>query len=144
MRTYHVFNDHKLIFRFSSNHFESGLGFELEYESINVSQWTYGSGICGGNFTTQNGIFTSPSYPDNYPDNTDCIYSISQPNGTVIMLNFLSMDIESCSGWWCADNCPDYLEIRDGPSDDSSLLGKLCGSEIPAPIQSSQNQLWMK
>ena len=139
MRTYHVFNDHKLIFRFSSNHFESGLGFQLEYESTNVTQWTYGSGICGGNFTTQNGIFISPSSPDNYPHNTDCIYTISQPNGTVIMLNLLSIDIEShitCSY--------DYLEIRDGPSDDSPFLDKLCGSEIPAPIQSSQSQMWMK
>ena len=139
MRTYHVFNDHKLIFRFSSNHFESGLGFELEYESTNVSQWTYGSGICGGNFTTQNGIFISPSSPDNYPHNTDCIYTISQPNGTVILLNFITMNIESHS------TCGfDYLEIRDGPSDDSPFLDKLCGSEIPAPIQSNQNQLWMK
>ena len=142
MRTYHVFNDHKLIFRFSSNHFESGLGFELEYESTNVSQWTYGSGICGGNFTTQNGIFISPSSPDNYPHNTDCIYTISQPIGTVIMLNLLSMDIESHST--CASCASDYLEIRDGPSDDSTLVGKLCGSVIPAPIQSTQNQMWMK
>ena len=93
------------------------------------------AGAYGGNFSDQNGIIYSPSYPSIYPDNADCTYTISQPNGHVILLNFLSMDTEECY---------DYLEIRDGPSDVSPLLGKLCGSEIPAPIQSSQNQLWMK
>ena len=108
-----------------------------------MSLWSYNFGACGDSFTTPNGIITSPSYPDNYPDNADCIYSISQLNGTVIMLNLLSMDIEMDieMHWDCGY---DYLEIRDGPSDDSTLLDKLCGSEVPAPIQSSQNQLWMK
>ena len=132
------------ILRLFSNYFASGHGFQLKHESTNVTpQMIYRMGElgeCGGTFTTLlSGDITSPSYPDYYPHNTDCIYTISQPNGTVIMLNLLSIDIEShitCSY--------DYLEIRDGPSDDSPFLDKLCGSEIPAPIQSNQNQLWMK
>ena len=132
------------ILRFFSNYVASGLGFQLAYESTNVSQWSYGSGACGGNFSTLNGILASPSYPDNYPNNADCIYTISQQTGTVILLNFLSMDIQICTHNWCDPCFFDYLEIRDGPSADSSLLERLCGSEIPAPIQSSQNQLWMK
>ena len=100
-------------------------------------------GFCGGNFTDANGHFSSPSYPNYYPANTDCTYTISQPTGTVILLNFLSMDIQKY--WYTDYYCYDYLEIRDGPSDDSPILGNLCGSEIPdPPIQSSQNQLWMK
>ena len=126
-------------FRFFSNYIASGLGFQLEYESTNVSHWTYNFGACGGAFTTPNGVLTSPSYPGNYPDNADCIYAISQPTGTVILLNFYSMDVGSHSV--CIY---DYLEIKDGPLADSPLLDKLCGSEIPASIQSSQNQLWMK
>ena len=117
------------------------MGFQLEYESTDASQWTFRIGACGGSFTTPQGIFTSPSYPENYPDNADCIYTISQPTGTVILLNFLSMDIDD--GGYSACNL-DYLEIRDGPSVDSTVLGKLCGNEIPDPIQSSQNHLWMK
>ena len=98
-------------------------------------------GECGGTFTTLlSGDITSPSYPNNYPDNTDCIYTISQSAGTVILLNFLSMDIYIHYRTCGYDN----LEIRDGPSGDSPLLGKLCGSDIPDPIQSNQNQLWMK
>ena len=132
--------------RFFSNYFASGFGFQLEYKSTNVShsKWSYMVDECrdDGYFSTTGGILASPSYPDYYPDNADCIYTISQPTGTVILLNFFSMDMEY-DDIWCG-GCCDYLEIRDGPSDDSPLLGKLCGSDIPAPIQSTQNQLRMK
>ena len=93
----------------------------------------------GGFNSSYGGIITSPSYPNNYPPNTDCTYTISQPTGTVILLNFLSMDIDYDS------SCDyDYIEIRDGPTAGSPLLDKLCGNEIPASIQSSQNQLWIR
>ena len=104
-----------------------------------MSQWIYNIGECGGSFTAPNGILSSPSYPDNYPDNANCVYTISQPAGTAIVLTLHTMDINY------SNTCTfDYLEIRDGSSAASPLLGKLCGSEIPAPIQSSQNQVWMK
>ena len=66
------------------------------------------------------------------------------PSGTVILLNFLKMDIPKCIHWRCEPCDYDYFEIRDGPSADSHILDKLCGSDIPAVITSSQNQLWMK
>ena len=104
---------------------------------------TYRIGECGGSFTTPNGFLTSPSYPENYPSNAHCVYTISQPTDTVIVLTFHSMDIEEPpSGYLCEQY--DYLEIRDGSSAAPPLLGKLCGIEIPAPIQSTQNQVWMK
>ena len=105
---------------------------------------THRIGQCGGIFATPNGILTSPSYPDNYPSYADCVYTISQPTDTAIVMTFHSMDIEigfANRVWTCRW---DYLEIRDGISAASPLLGKLCGNEIPAPIQSSQNQVWMK
>ena len=132
-----------LFFRFFSNYFGSGSGFQLEYESTNVSLWTIRMGECGGSFTTPNGILTSPSYPSHCPDNADCIYTISQPTGTVILFKFLSMDIYT--DYWdplCAFR--DYLEIRDGPQADSPRLAKLCGRYIPDDIQSGQNHLWIK
>ena len=129
--------------RFTSNFNENGGGFQLVYESSQVLKWSYNGGACGGSFTTPNGILTSPSYPDNYPNKANCNYTISQPNGTAILLNFMSMDIQRHEE---DKNCfiKDYLEIRDGPTKASSLWkDKLCGSDIPAPIQFSQNQLWM-
>ena len=127
------------IARFISNYFEGGLGFKLKYESTKTSPWSYNFGACGGNFTNSNGILTSPSYPDNYPDDAECVYAISQPTDSAIKLTFRSMDIEEYYG-----DCYDYLEIRDGPSADSPLVDKRCGNEIPPPIQSSHNQMWIK
>ena len=127
--------------RFTSNYWDSGLGFQIGYESSDVTLWSYSS--CGGSFTTPYGILTSPSYPDKYPANADCVYIISQPTDTTIVLTFHRMDIHmsrSSSHFYCDH----YLQIRDGSSAASPLLGKLCGYEIPAPIQSTQNHVWMK
>lgn len=43
------------------------------------------------------------------------------------------------------DSCAyDYLEIRDGPTEDSPLIGHFCGYEKPEDIKSSSNKVWMK
>ena len=129
------------ILRFKSNYFKSGLGFQLRYESTNVAplMLTNKTGQCGGTFLTPNGILTSPSYPGLYPDISECVYTISRPNGTVILLDFLSMDIE----YDIACNY-DYLEIREGSSEASPLLDKVCGSKVPVPIKSTKSNIWMK
>ena len=119
------------------------MGFRLKYQSTDEApQVVYRMGElgeCGGTYTFPYGLITSPSYPRKYPINADCVYNISQPNGTVILLNFLTMDIESGS------SCNyDYLLIKDGPSEDSPLLDRLCDKKIPDPIQSTNNTIWMK
>ena len=111
----------------------------MRYEITNTSTWSFNSGTCGGNFTTSSGRLTSPSYPGPYPNSEDCIYTISQLEGTHINIKFISMDIEKHSA--CGY---DYLDIRDGNSEESSLMEKLCGNEIPDPIQSTENHVWMR
>ena len=87
----------------------------------------------------------SPSYPNSYPPARDCNYIISQPNGTVVYITVIIMDII------CQDLSPgsDYIEFRDGMSQDSPLIGRFCGNgkNIPASMQTTQNHLgirWMK
>ena len=146
---YVIMNDfnHQFFFciRFFSNYLGGGLGFQLAYESTNAFHEGMANTFddCGGYFSSTNGTLYSPSYPDSYPSNMHCIYTINQPTGNIIQLNFLNFEImlvhwghTMCSG--------DFLEIRDGPSSGSPLLEKLCGSTIPAPLQSSQNRLWMR
>ena len=98
------------------------------------------SGTCGGNFTIPHGILTSPSYPDTYPNKMNCVYAITQPTGTAILLNVITINTERLL---------DILEIRDGPSEASPRLAEISGinnrgSGIPTTIRSSQNQLWIK
>jgi len=97
--------------------------------------------VCGGTWTIPTGVITSPYFPSNYPSGRECIYQIEQPAGVTITLNFLEFDIES------HDECQyDYLEVRDGDNENSTLVGRFCGdpTTIPAPIQSTHNYLWLK
>ena len=98
---------------------------------------TYRIGACGGSFNTPKGILTSPSYPRNYPDNADCIYTISQPVAPYISISFLHMDLD------CEGRPADYVELRDGDSEESPLMGSFCGdrSNVPAVMQTTQNHL---
>ena len=121
--------------RFKSNYFKSGKGFQLRYESTTSEpQMTCRRGMCGGNFTTKNGVFTSPAYPENYPINADCIYNIKLPIGNYILLNFSCLDIK----------CHDHLEIRDGPTDVSYIKHELCGKNVPSVVISTTNQVWLR
>lgn len=43
------------------------------------------------------------------------------------------------------DTCAyDYLEVRDGNSENSPLIGHFCGYDKPDDITSTSNILWMK
>ena len=97
---------------------------------------------CGGNYSDANGILTSPSHPNLYPHLVNCVYLISQPNDTFVKLTFMTMDI-ICHGLVTGS---DYIEIRDGHSEDSPLMGKFCGnsSNVTSFVQSTQNHLRLK
>ena len=95
--------------------------------------------VCGGTFTNETGIITSPLHPNEYPKNAECDYLISQQNGTFINLTLEALDIEelpSCSG--------DFLEIRDGFSLESRAIGKFCGTDVTMSLQSTQNYLRLR
>jgi len=96
---------------------------------------------CGGTFTLPTGEITSPYFPSNYPNSRECVYVVEQPPGVTITLNFEEFDVES------HDECRyDYLEVRDGDNENSSVIGRFCGdpTTIPAPIRSTHNFLWLK
>ena len=97
----------------------------------------YSSGLCGGELTQANGHLSSPSYPKHYTPNEDCVYTISQPNGTFLKLMVQEFNLVD---WHCSD----FLEIRDGNSEESALIGKFCGENIPALIQTTQSKVWIR
>ena len=100
---------------------------------------TSSSATCGGSYGSLSGAIESPSYPNPYPDNADCIYTISLPTGTVIGLSTEVFNVE-----YVSDCRYDSLEIRDGGSEYSPSLGKFCGTDLPSSIQSTQNHMWMR
>nr|XP_020016661.1 cubilin-like [Castor canadensis] len=132
-----------LTFQFSSDSSVSGRGFLLEWFAIDVpgdSSPTIATGACGGYLTTGDlPIFLfSPGWPENYYNAVDCTWLIYAPDSTV-ELNILSLDIEPHRT--CAY---DRLMIRDGDNSRAQQLAVLCGREIPGPIRSTGEYMFIR
>ena len=81
---------------------------------------------------TAEGVLSSPNYPGKYPNNHKKTKTIQGGPGTVLVVEFTAFDVESHA------SCRvDYLKIRDG--DGTTLMGKTCGSSLPAKIISNTN-----
>ena len=84
-------------------------------------------------------IFQSPSYPGTYDLNLNCTYLFKARKDHRIELAFSSFDLEGASPQ-CSN---DYIVVRDGPNEKSTLINKFCGTKEPAPIISSTNLLYV-
>ncbi|CAG9816798.1 unnamed protein product [Phaedon cochleariae] len=107
-------------------------GFLASYTTIEEEN------VCGGHYFTAAGVIKSPGYPESYPVNRECSWTINVMPGQQIMLNITDFDIEPYSG--CRY---DWLEIRNGGTSASPLIGKFCGKTIPKQIPSHANKLYL-
>ncbi|XP_023561215.1 cubilin [Octodon degus] len=92
---------------------------------------------CGGQLTGE-GVIRSPFYPNAYPGERTCRWTIYQPQGQVVLLNFTGFGV----GTFNLCNT-DYVEIGS-----SSVLGasentQYCGNQIPSLITSVHNVLYV-
>ncbi|XP_006992477.2 tolloid-like protein 2 [Peromyscus maniculatus bairdii] len=123
-----VSSDSRLWVEFRSSSSILGKGFFAVYEAM-----------CGGDITKDAGQIQSPNYPDDYRPSKECVWRITVADGFHVGLTFQSFEIER------HDSCAyDYLEIRDGPTEESALIGHFCGYEKPEAVKSSANRLWVK
>ena len=76
---------------------------------------------CGGELFAQNTaqVITSPFYPEPYPGGLECVYIITAPQGQIISLEVVELDLKSDK---------DFIYLRDGPGSSYPLLAKLTGS----------------
>ncbi|XP_063217252.1 protein tolkin-like isoform X2 [Bacillus rossius redtenbacheri] len=104
-------------------------GFSAHYEAV-----------CGGELSAElNGHLESPNYPEDYQPNKECIWKISAPEDYQVALKFQSFEVEN------HDNCVyDYVEVHDGHSLESPVLGTFCGYKLPSDIHSTRNKLLVK
>ncbi|XP_057337332.1 cubilin-like isoform X2 [Microplitis mediator] len=108
------------------------------FASDDMFQATYSvlNSACGGSYLSEAGTISSPSYPDSYPLNAECVWELNTSPGNRISLTFSDFDIES------SPSCNrDYLEIRED-SAVGQLIGAYCGNTID-PIASNA-RLWLK
>lgn len=92
-----------------------------------------------GNLTTYKGILMSPGFPQSrYEPRTVCTWMITAPRGGHVKLAITSMELEYCSFCRC-----DYVEVRDGPTANSQLIGRFCDTER-ANLYSEGRHMWVK
>ncbi|XP_014300153.1 bone morphogenetic protein 1 [Microplitis demolitor] len=104
-------------------------GFGANYEAV-----------CGGDVTLETvGHLESPNYPEEYQSSKECVWRLTVPQDYQVALKFQSFEIEN------HDNCVyDYVEVRDGHTPDSPLIGLYCGYKAPPDLRSTGNKLFVK
>lgn len=123
----YISETNSVLIKFKSDWSTSHGGFQLTYKIV-----------CGGSFSEDNGIITSPLFPQTYEADRVCQYSIQAPVGKAIILEFQDFDVESSS------ECDyDYVEIFDGHDANSTSKGQYCGENKPPQIISTFNALWL-
>ncbi|KAM6182234.1 LOW QUALITY PROTEIN: scavenger receptor cysteine-rich domain-containing protein DMBT1 [Erethizon dorsatum] len=74
---------------------------------------------CGGFLSQSSGLFSSPFYPGNYPNNARCVWDIEAPNNYLVTVIFMDVQLEGGCNF-------DYIEVFDGPHHSSPLISKIC------------------
>nr|XP_021507855.1 tolloid-like protein 1 [Meriones unguiculatus] len=94
---------------------------------------------CEQKIHSPSGLITSPNWPDKYPSRKACAWAISAIPGHRIKLAFNEFEVEQHQE--CAY---DHLEVFDGETEKSPILGRLCGSKIPDPLMATGNQMFIR
>ncbi|MCX6327753.1 MAG: M4 family metallopeptidase [Bacteroidia bacterium] len=123
---------------FVSDYSTTMQGFTANYTST-------GSGFCSGTTllnTSDFGSITDGSGTNNYCNNLDCRWLIQPPQATSVTLNFTAFDLEVPSS--DGKSIYDGIEIYDGTTTGSPLLGRFSGSNIPPSITSSGGSMLIR
>ncbi|XP_066931589.1 uncharacterized protein [Clytia hemisphaerica] len=85
-------------------------------------------------FRANNQYFTSPGYPEFYPNKAVCRWKIIADEGFHIKLTIINVDIED------SKHCKfDSVTVYDGEGDTAIPIRRLCGTKLPENIQSISN-----
>ncbi|XP_076628821.1 cubilin [Colletes latitarsis] len=105
-------------------------GFQIHYSTIE------GIPGCSGVYTAPTGTISLPTHTSTYRENMECDWRIQMPHGERIQITWSKFELEDST------SCEfDYVKIFDGPTSDSPLLGRFCGTTIPPTIRSTSNAL---
>ncbi|XP_019639002.1 PREDICTED: bone morphogenetic protein 1-like [Branchiostoma belcheri] len=108
--------------RFVSDATINGKGFKLQFTVDHG-----GNDPCGERLDDNFGTVTSPNYPQNYPNNQYCTWTIPHTQYPVTV-KFIDFELEE--GGFFSSCSYDHLEIFDG----RTSLGKFCGTDAPAVL----------
>jgi len=102
----------------------AGSGFSLQFKEA----------TCGGIFEAENGVITSPGFPNNYKANEECFWTVFRPYQRLQ----LSFEIFQLSG-----RPEDYVEIYEGPFEKArQLMAQTFGIRSPL-VEQSYRWMWI-
>ncbi|XP_078584717.1 uncharacterized protein LOC144866897 [Branchiostoma floridae x Branchiostoma japonicum] len=126
----------QMFVRFTSDESETRRGFNFSYTDTDTVIAPATSAPCGGILMAPpGGTVTSPNYPGNYNTYETCEWTITVPEGSVVLLTIDSFHLEE--GY-------DYLTIYDGGSDSDTELLSLTGETSVHPFTSTSNQMFVR
>jgi len=108
------------------------IGYELHSDERQCEN------ACGGLIDSSNGTITSPSFPDLYPSNKNCIWEIIAPPQWRITVNFTHFDIEGNNQDCEYDSLTVSSKMGSG---EARQHGLYCGNRLPPVITSEGNSL---
>jgi Zn-dependent metalloprotease len=121
----------KMLVYFVSDYSTTDQGFSANYSSTGLPFCTSGSNL----ISDDHGVITDGSGSSNYCNNQDCSWLIKPDQATSITLNFEEFDVEESST--DGKTIYDAVEVYDGSTTTSKLLGRFTGSNLPPTITSS-------
>lgn len=114
--------DDRLTISFSSNDKIVDTGFSATWKAVDPVDIESAVG-CGGHFTSQKGELQSPNWPNDYPKQAVCTWTISVPTASGIHIVFTHFDLQPVG---LLGQCVDYVEVLDAAG---TSQGKFCESE---------------
>ena len=86
------------------------------------------------------GTISSPEYPQHYPANQYCVWTITAPETMAVQLDFTAFSLPGKMGE-CTD---DYVQIFDVKFNRHTPIATLCGQSRPATQKTIGNQMNVK
>ncbi|XP_053115470.1 procollagen C-endopeptidase enhancer 1 isoform X2 [Hemicordylus capensis] len=96
--------------------------------------------LCGGDHTGDTGYIASEGFPSHYPPSKTCTWTITVPEGQVVMLSFRVFDLEP------DPTCRyDHLDVYNGHvAAEAQRLGRFCGTFRPGAVLSTSNHMMLQ
>ena len=96
-----------------------GDGLLVHPKITNKCKFFFNRTDCGHELTDDSGKFQTPNFPNEYPNELECLWHISVKPGHYVALTFDVFEVESYK-----QKCIDVVEIKDGSDISSELLGE--------------------
>ncbi|BFZ22540.1 hypothetical protein BsWGS_25579 [Bradybaena similaris] len=93
---------------------------------------------CNSMITEPTGYIVSANYPERYPSNHVCYWTIQGDQNSVVTLSFLDFSVEAGRG--CNS---DFVQVHDGSSASAPVLARFCGKNLPENVTTSGNAMFI-